>query len=357
MPTLLTTVKDMKFILIINQQSIIDNNLDLDFEDAAILQFINDFTACDESVKRWKDNRVWAWVRWQLIIRQLPMLRRRDANGDWQPWKTDTVYSRIKALVSRGFLLFEYEDDKQWVALTSMGRKAIGVVNEAYPARALNQASPAQVDQVGDPIRIRAASDPNPSSLRSESDHISNIEYKRIDDKGDRERAHVRGKEVAPEPQTPQPPSNPPPSQYPDFVQVDRPNKTVTILGITFANDEARAVKEKIDLGLAALASNEEWYWWWEAYGVQVSQQATEIEWFKWNTHADRERIIWHTAVFAHVTPLTFRPEPWKYLKYARFNDSNIIDRRDKPKVSSMMPENSLPKGNLGGKTNINPVV
>lgn len=84
----------MKFNLNINQKSIIESNLDIDIQDACILDFISTFSHSDKIKKLFIGDKVYYWFDYNLVSENLPILK----------LKKDTVYRRFKYLSEIGLL-------------------------------------------------------------------------------------------------------------------------------------------------------------------------------------------------------------------------------------------------------------
>lgn len=70
-----------KYNIIINQKAIVDNRLAIDIVDAAIFDFIKDFSHSDKCAKMQIDGKTYFWITNQTIIDNLPLLQISTPRG------------------------------------------------------------------------------------------------------------------------------------------------------------------------------------------------------------------------------------------------------------------------------------
>ena len=70
-----------KYNIVINQKAIVDNGLSIDIVDAAVFDFIKDFSHSDKCVKMQIDGKTYFWITNQTIIDNLPLLQITTPRG------------------------------------------------------------------------------------------------------------------------------------------------------------------------------------------------------------------------------------------------------------------------------------
>lgn len=85
----------MKYTVLINQKAIIDQGIDIDFNDGAIIDWMLSFSAHASCQRMVEDGHCWYWFSYALIVKELPMLR----------MKKDSVYRRMKNLTAIGLII------------------------------------------------------------------------------------------------------------------------------------------------------------------------------------------------------------------------------------------------------------
>lgn len=92
----------MKYNLNINQKAIIDNDLDIDIIDGAILDYMYSFSHSSKIMKVFEGNLVYYFFAHKKIVEDLPVLR----------IKPDAVYRRLKKMCDLGLIL-QHPNSKQ----------------------------------------------------------------------------------------------------------------------------------------------------------------------------------------------------------------------------------------------------
>ena len=85
----------MKYTITINQKVIVESGLDIDLQDAAILDWMMQFSHSPKINKLFVENRMYYFFSYDKIISDLPILK----------LKKDTVYRRIKNMSDLGLLV------------------------------------------------------------------------------------------------------------------------------------------------------------------------------------------------------------------------------------------------------------
>ena len=70
-----------KYNIVINQKAIVDNGLAIDIVDAAVFDFIKDFSHSEKCVKMQIDGKTYFWITNQTIIDNLPLLQISTPRG------------------------------------------------------------------------------------------------------------------------------------------------------------------------------------------------------------------------------------------------------------------------------------
>jgi hypothetical protein len=104
----------MKSEIKINQEKIIQSNLNVDFIDVVIIDFVIDFSA-HASVKISNNGIDFYWFPYKKIIDELPLLRLKE----------DSIYRRMKRLCEIG-LLIHFEGSK------TIGRSFFSITKKGY---------------------------------------------------------------------------------------------------------------------------------------------------------------------------------------------------------------------------------
>lgn len=101
----------MKYTVLINQKAIIDQGLDIDFSDGAIIDWMLSFSAHASCQRMVENGQCWYWFSYSLIVNELPMLR----------MKKDSVYRRMKNLAAIGLIIAHPKNMKSgqtWFSFT-----------------------------------------------------------------------------------------------------------------------------------------------------------------------------------------------------------------------------------------------
>jgi len=161
----------MKYIITIDQRAIIESGLQIDFCDAAILDFIVHWVTSAQATTVDFEGRRYVWISHSIIASQLPMLGVWK-DGHLKTIKKDTVYRRMKNLCDVGLLelhpnskelamslyaLTELFDSLRFSCLHPYGKKSDPTEKNPYPLRK----------------KIRSPTEKNPV--------YKNIDYKNID--------------------------------------------------------------------------------------------------------------------------------------------------------------------------------
>lgn len=103
-----------KYNIVINQKAIVDNGLSIDIVDAAVFDFIKDFSHSDKCVKMQIDGKTYFWITNQTIIDNLPLLQITTARG---------LRKRIDNLINAGLLVRNENSQELNKTLYTFGSK------------------------------------------------------------------------------------------------------------------------------------------------------------------------------------------------------------------------------------------
>jgi hypothetical protein len=103
-----------KYNIVINQKAIVDNGLAIDIVDAAVFDFIKDFSHSDKCVKMQIDGKTYFWITNQTIIDNLPLLQITTARG---------LRKRIDNLINAGLLVRNENSQELNKTLYTFGSK------------------------------------------------------------------------------------------------------------------------------------------------------------------------------------------------------------------------------------------
>lgn len=103
-----------KYNIVINQKAIVDNGLAIDIVDAAVFDFIKDFSHSDKCVKMQIDGKTYFWITNQTIIDNLPLLQISTARG---------LRKRIDNLINAGLLVRNENSQELNKTLYTFGSK------------------------------------------------------------------------------------------------------------------------------------------------------------------------------------------------------------------------------------------
>lgn len=103
-----------KYNIIINQKAIVDNGLAIDIVDAAVFDFIKDFSHSDKCVKMQIDGKTYFWITNQTIIDNLPLLQISTPRG---------ISKRIDNLVGAELLVRCPNNQEMNKTLYAFGRR------------------------------------------------------------------------------------------------------------------------------------------------------------------------------------------------------------------------------------------
>lgn len=87
---------NFKYNIVINQKAIVDSAFDIDIVDAAVFDFIKDFSHSDKCIKMQVNGKTYFWITNQTIIDNLPILQISTARG---------LRKRIDNLINAGLLV------------------------------------------------------------------------------------------------------------------------------------------------------------------------------------------------------------------------------------------------------------
>ncbi len=327
----------MRYYLNINQEAVIRHGLDLDFEDCAILGFVTQFMVATDAVKQVDtDGNLWVWIRWKLVGDQLPMLRKRQGDGSFAPWSSDSIYNRMRSLEERGYIRIEYDDQarRSWVSVTAKGLLLTSPPDQPYADR--------DRDQAGDQPRtcIRPTSDVHPTHLGRASEVILE-EYKSINQKTEKGActSHVRdaGAHARLEP--------------PETVTFDKVTGTIKGWGIEVSvNDILDLAKDNSPV-ISPFPALPDFDWWWKAYGYDGDRMKAEVEFYPLAYEPEKwALVVYHTVLSRIAQPnKRYRAKPYKYLKDKTYLNGEIVDYRDEGRHKGGI---DISSDNLG---NVNP--
>ena len=103
-----------KYNIVINQKAIVDNGLSIDIVDAAVFDFIKDFSHSDKCVKMQIDGKTYFWITNQTIIDNLPLLQISTPRG---------ISKRIDNLVDAELLVRCPNNQEMNKTLYAFGRR------------------------------------------------------------------------------------------------------------------------------------------------------------------------------------------------------------------------------------------
>lgn len=103
-----------KYNIVINQKAIVDNGIAIDIVDAAVFDFIKDFSHSDKCVKMQIDGKTYFWITNQTIIDNLPLLQITTARG---------LRKRIDNLINAGLLVRNENSQELNKTLYTFGSK------------------------------------------------------------------------------------------------------------------------------------------------------------------------------------------------------------------------------------------
>lgn len=103
-----------KYNIVINQKAIVDNGLAIDIVDAAVFDFIKDFSHSDKCVKMQIDGKTYFWINNQTIIDNLPLLQISTPRG---------ISKRIDNLVDAELLVRCPNNQEMNKTLYAFGRR------------------------------------------------------------------------------------------------------------------------------------------------------------------------------------------------------------------------------------------
>lgn len=156
----------MKYNLNINQFAIIEQGLDIDLYDAAILNFVSDWLGNSSATIVNYQGQPFTWISHSLIIKQIPMLRTRTKNG-MKPMGKDTVYRRMKRLCEIGLLQIHPESKVLGMSLYRGTAKLDSIKYGAVSA-------PTDINPMGYGYKSDGATDTNPNYNTIKDNSINN---------------------------------------------------------------------------------------------------------------------------------------------------------------------------------------
>jgi hypothetical protein len=162
----------MKYNLNINQFAIIEQGLDVDLYDAAILNFVCDWLGNSSATIVNHQGLPFTWISHKLIIKQIPMLRTRTKNG-MKPMSKDTVYRRMKRLCEIGLLQSHPESKVLGMSLYRGTAKLDAIKYGAVSA-------PTDINPKGYGYKSVGATDTNPNYNTIKDNTIINNKEKQI---------------------------------------------------------------------------------------------------------------------------------------------------------------------------------
>jgi len=279
----------MKYNLSINQKAWADLNLDLDPYDLIIFDFIFTFSTTGNGQTLHDAGFTWFWISYELIIQQVPILRRWVGNPKeglprYEPWKKNTVYTRMKKLIDSGLLMANPNNKTLGRSYFRMGPVA---PNYFFSKGVGSQNIPMDTNP-----EVSGSGSAPPADVDQEDNSITN-------NRGDKEKGDFNfcegfgikiGKVDFPE-GYPHPDTNPP-----------------------------------LD-----------WDLWWKLY--DINQKRIPAETFM---RAEIWQSVYrHTFLLVAVTEKAYRTPPDAYLRYGRYRDE-IIDRRKKSSYSAPVEQGTL---------------
>ena len=85
----------MKYTLLINQKSILDNKLDIDLIDACIIDFITSFSHSEKCRKMIEKGTIYYFIKWSIVVEQLPIIGIKTRKG---------IYDRLHKICEKEIL-------------------------------------------------------------------------------------------------------------------------------------------------------------------------------------------------------------------------------------------------------------
>lgn len=119
----------MKYNIYINQYAAATHFPSLDILDLAIFDFIKDFAGSDKVKKMTDGGRVWFWVKWDLIVENMPILGIKTRQG---------VGQRVRNLCEAGLLFAHPSNQQMQQSFYAMGEgymRYIAVEKQAAPLK------------------------------------------------------------------------------------------------------------------------------------------------------------------------------------------------------------------------------
>lgn len=108
----------------ISNKAIIDNEVNISLQQAYLLGGLHAI------VSDWEDmsvilhqGRNYFWFAYDMLLKELPLLRSKDKQGKWSPISKDAVYRQLKDLCDEGFLLAHPDNQKQGRAYYAFSSK------------------------------------------------------------------------------------------------------------------------------------------------------------------------------------------------------------------------------------------
>lgn len=155
----------MKYNILINQKAIVESGLNIDLVDAAILNYISDFSNTDKIMKFHHEGNTYYWISYSHLSNEMPLLR----NKKGKQISKDALYRRLKDMCKQDILKLHPNSRVLGKSYYSFGKMYSRLITDS-----LNKSEHSEINPKGIGNKSDGASEINPKNNTIKDNTIKN---------------------------------------------------------------------------------------------------------------------------------------------------------------------------------------